>query len=147
MFNKWLKKREKRKAFTLIEVLAALVILALVLGVAGPAVFKQIQKGRIKTATIQISALEQSMTAFNLDCGFFPDTEPGLNALIEPPSSGKGCKDYDPDGYLKKGKVPQVPWGEDYVYVSPGQNNKSSYDLYSKGPDKAEGTDDDITNW
>ena len=50
---------------------------------------------------------------------------------------------YDTPG----GKPPLDPWGEAYQYRSPGTHNKSGYDLFSKGPDKTEGTEDDIGNW
>ena len=45
------------------------------------------------------------------------------------------------------GKAPLDPWGEPYQYRSPGTHNKTGYDLFSKGPDKTEGTEDDIGNW
>jgi len=127
--------------------MAVLVLLGIIVGIAAPAIFKQMNKGRMKAAGIQIAALEQSLTGFSLDCGFFPDTAQSLVSLIEPPTTGTPCKDYDPDGYLKKKEVPKDPWKHDYVYVSPGEHNTSSYDLSSNGPDKTADTDDDITNW
>jgi hypothetical protein len=39
------------------------------------------------------------------------------------------------------------PWGGEYIYRYPGQNNQDGYDLYSYGPDGKLGGDDDITNW
>ena len=39
------------------------------------------------------------------------------------------------------------PWGEPYQYRKPGIMNPGGYDLFSKGQDKTEGTDDDIGNW
>jgi hypothetical protein len=38
-------------------------------------------------------------------------------------------------------------WGSKYVYKSPGERNPQSYDLYSPGPDRVEGNEDDIGNW
>ena len=139
--------KKSNRGFTLIEMIAVLVLLGIVLGIAAPAIFKQMNKGRIKATAVQIAALEQSLTAFNLDCGFFPDTAQGIVSLVQPPTTGTTCKDYDQDGYLKKKTVPQDPWKQDYVYVSPGENNSTSYDLSSIGPDKTAGTDDDIINW
>ncbi|HSY53814.1 MAG TPA: type II secretion system protein GspG [Opitutaceae bacterium] len=43
--------------------------------------------------------------------------------------------------------MPLDPWGEPYQYAYPGVHNKSSYDIWSKGPDKQSGTADDIGNW
>ena len=44
-------------------------------------------------------------------------------------------------------RVPNDPWGEPYIYVQPGQKNPSKFDVRSKGPDRKEGTDDDVGNW
>jgi len=139
--------RLSQKAFTLVEMLAVLLLLGVVLGIAGPAIFKQVEKGRIRASQVQIAAFDQSLTAYNLDCGSFPTSVQGLAALLSQPTAGRKCKDYDPDGYVKGKSVPLDQWKQDYIYSSPGQNNPSSYDIFSKGPDKIEGTDDDITNW
>lgn len=135
------------KGFTLIEILAVLTILAILIGIAAPNVVKNIQKGRIKATSVQIAGFDQSLTGFNLDCGFFPTTEQGLEALKSAPTVGKQCKNYDPDSYLKKKEIPNDPWNQKYIYISPGKNNPSSYDLFSTGPDGVEGNEDDITNW
>jgi len=138
------KLRSSRTAFTLIELLAVLTILALVVGIAGPAIYRQVGQGRERTAVAQISAIEKSLNAFYLDCGFFPAS---LEDLITPPTGGRSCPNYDPEGYFERGSVPVDPWGTEYIYQSPGQVRPSSYDLYSAGPDREPGTDDDITNW
>ena len=46
---------------------------------------------------------------------------------------------------LSESKVPNDPWDTPYVYRCPGSNGKS-FDLYSCGPDKQDGTSDDIGN-
>jgi general secretion pathway protein G len=74
----------------------------------------------------------------------FPSTSEGLQALITPPAN-KAAQWVGP--YITESKVPNDPWGEPYQYVYPGQKNKGSYDLWSKGPDKQSGTADDIGNW
>ncbi len=135
------------KGFTLIELLAVLTILAIVVGIAAPAIFNQVKKGKINAAKVQISGIEQSLNSFNLDCGFFPSTEQGLQALLEAPTVGRTCKNYDSAGYLKQKSMPNDPFNNPYDYVSPGQKNAGSYDLSSRGPDGELGTEDDIGNW
>jgi general secretion pathway protein G len=76
--------------------------------------------------------------------GDYPSTSEGLRALIAPPAS-RGDQWHGP--YLADGKLPKDPWGEEYVYRYPGVKNKGGYDIFSKGPDKAEGTPDDVGNW
>jgi general secretion pathway protein G len=77
-----------------------------------------------------------------VDNARYPDSSEGLNALVEQPGDLENWR----GPYLKKG-VPKDPWGNAYVYVYPGRENESSYDLLSLGPDGKKSTDDDITNW
>jgi general secretion pathway protein G len=137
----------RSKGFSFIELLAVLVILGLIAAALTPTIFSKIAQGKIKSAKVQMSSFDQALNNFNLDCGFFPATEQGLDALINPPTNGKTCKSFDPNGYFGKKKIPQDPWGEPYVYASPGQANPGSYDLSSAGPDKSPGTEDDIKGW
>jgi general secretion pathway protein G len=43
--------------------------------------------------------------------------------------------------------VPADPWGRQYQYSNPGKHNTDGYDVWSLGPDGADGTDDDVGNW
>lgn len=140
-------KLKTKKGFTLLELLAVVAILAIIVGIAGPAIFKQLTKGKVSAAVVSIDSVKKSLNTFFLDCGFFPSTEQGLQALIEQPGVGRKCKNYDPDGYLEKKSAPLDPWSSELIYTSPGQNNPSSFDLSSPGPDGTPGTDDDINSW
>lgn len=140
-------KRLSERGFTLIELLAVLTILAIVVGIAAPAIFEQVKKGKINAAKVQLNGLEQSLNSFNLDCGFFPSTEQGLQSLLTAPGVGRQCKNYDSAGYLKQKSLPLDPWNKEFIYTAPGQNNAGSYDLSSAGPDGVPGNEDDIVNW
>jgi general secretion pathway protein G len=142
-----LRRASFKSGFTLLELLAVLAILALIIGIAAPAINNQIQKGRVDASKVQLNAFEQSLNSFNLDCGFFPSTEQGLEALISAPTIGRQCKNYDQNGYSRKKSLPQDPWSSNYIYTYPGQNNPGGYDLSSPGPDGVPGNEDDITNW
>jgi len=137
----------KSSAFTLIELLAVLTILAIVVGIAAPAIFNQVKKGKENAARVAISGLEQSLNGFNLDCGFFPTTEQTLGSLIEAPTIGRACKNFDKAGYLKQKAIPKDPWNNEFNYAAPGQHNPESYDLSSSGADGTTGNEDDINNW
>jgi general secretion pathway protein G len=99
---------------------------------------------RIGAAKGQISGLELALDMFYSECGRYPTTAEGLDALIVAPEGLKGWK----GPYLKK-DVPNDPWDHPYVYKSPGMHSKAtmSYDLSSNGPDGEEGTADDIESW
>ena len=142
-----LKLKRSNKGFTLLEILAVLTILAILAAVAVPAVYNQLTKGKVKAARVLMSGIQASLNAFQLDCGFYPSTEQGLQSLTAAPTVGEPCKNYDPASYYSKKKLPDDPFGKPFVYISPGVANPNSYDLYSTGPDRIDGTADDIKSW
>jgi general secretion pathway protein G len=83
-----------------------------------------------------------------MDNGTYPSTEQGLQALVEPPTVGQLPRKWKEGGYLQKKQVPKDPWGNDYVYISPGLHDE--YDLSSYGDDwvqGGEGEDKDVNSW
>jgi general secretion pathway protein G len=77
-----------------------------------------------------ISAIVAALTLFKEDTGYFPKTSDGLDALIVKPHE---AKDTWKGPYIQKDKIPLDPWNRPYVYVSPGEHNPDSFDVYSKG--------------
>jgi general secretion pathway protein G len=138
----FLKNEDRRseKGFSLIELIVVLVILGLLAAVVGPSVFKHLATGKEKIARIQIKELEGGLQLFSFDLGRFPNTAEGLDALMRNPGNAEAWK----GPYLNK-ELPKDPWGKPYVYRSPGMHG--DYDLYSCGPDGADGGDDDICSW
>jgi general secretion pathway protein G len=131
-----------RNAFTLIELLLVLVILATLAAIVVPRLAGKGQQAKIGAAQADIAQLGLSLSNFEVDCSRFPTTEEGLNALMTQPSGLSGWK----GPYLEKG-VPNDPWGKPYQYKYPATHGNVSYDLYSFGPDMADGGGDDIDNW
>lgn len=136
-----LVRTRPRRAFSLIELLLVLVILATLAAIVVPKFTGRSRQARITAAQTDIARLETALDAFETDVGRFPTEDEGLQALYEQPADVRNWQ-----GYLKKG-VPTDPWGNPYVYVQPGKNNETGYDLYSPGPNGQAGDDDDITNW
>jgi general secretion pathway protein G len=137
-------------AFTLIEIMAVVLIIGLLGGIVGAAIFGQIDRARVTTARTQIKQIEAALDFYRMDNGKYPTTEQGLEALVRPPSIDPIPKNYRPEGYLSGGRVPLDPWSNEYEYLSPGQNNPYSFDLWSHGSDGkpgGSGTDADIGNW
>jgi general secretion pathway protein G len=131
------------RGFTLLELLVVMVIIGLLAGYVGPNYFSQIGKSEVKVARAQADALGKALDQLRLDTGHYPSMEDGLEALVAPPANEPRW-----DGpYLKKG-VPLDPWGNPYVFRSPGEHGE--YDLISYGKDGkpgGEGEAADITNW
>jgi len=134
----------KRSAFTLIELMIVVVILAVLAAAVVPRLAGRTQQARISTAKMDISGnISVALDLYELDNGRFPSSDQGLNALFAKPSSSPVPTNWN-GPYLKK--TPIDPWGQEYKYACPGTHN-NDYDLYSIGPDSNEGSEDDINNW
>jgi len=95
---------------------------------------------RITRARANLAILESALDQFELDCGRYPTAAEGLAALVSRPPDVAGW--HGP--YVKK--LADDPWGRPYRYRCPGLH-KNDFDLFSIGPDGAEGGRDEITNW
>jgi general secretion pathway protein G len=140
----------RRRGFTLIEIMAVVVIIGLLAGIVGVAVFGQLDKARVNTTQAQMKQIESALAFYQMDNGRFPTTEQGLQALVRQPSIGPEPRNYRPGGYLQGGQVPRDAWGNAYQYAFPGQENQGSFDLWSLGADGSpggDGVDADIGNW
>ena len=134
--------------FTLIELMVVIVILGILAGLIIPRIMGRPEEARRMKAVIQMEGLETALRLYKLDNGTYPSTEQGLQALVEAPTVGELPRAWREGGYLEKGKVPKDPWGNDYVYLSPGLHG--DYDLISYGPDGEPGGEDknkDINSW
>ena len=129
----------------MMELLVVLAILGLLAGLAISNVSGIFGGAQDSTAKIFVKeSMKAPLFTYSLHMGGFPSTAEGLQALITAPGD-KADRWHGP--YITENKVPLDPWGEPYQYASPGTRNKTSYDLWSKGPDKTSGTADDIGNW
>lgn len=139
--------RARHAGFTLIEIMAVVLIIGLLTTLVGIAIVPQIDKSRVNTARAQMKMLDAAIETYRMDNTVFPSTEQGLDALVnEPPDA----RNYQRGGYLRERRIPLDPWGNAYQYEAPGQHNDYSYDIWSYGADGApggEGVDADIGNW
>lgn len=136
------------EGFTLIELLVVLVIIGILAGYIGPKIMGRPEEAKRTKAALQISGIETALKLYKLDNGVYPSTEQGLESLVSPPATGKLPPKWREGGYLEKGKLPKDPWGNDFVFLSPGMYG--DFDLSSYGPDGesgGEGENSDINNW
>jgi general secretion pathway protein G len=141
--------KKNQKGFTLIEIMVVVIILGLLAGLVLPRIMGQEETAKIEAAKVQIRSLEGALDAFKLDNGFYPATDQGLDALIRKPEAGRIPAKWRDGGYLKPARIPQDPWGKEFVYLSPG-NEGREYDIVSYGPDNepgGEGNNTDIESW
>jgi general secretion pathway protein G len=130
--------------FTLIELLVVLVVVAVLAGLVGPMVFRNVGDAKVTAGKAQLELLGLALDQYRLDNDYYPSTTQGLDALrtlptAEPPRNWRGP-------YLRK-SVPTDPWGRPYIYRSPSERSPIGYDLYSlgrDGRDGGEGEDADV---
>ncbi len=133
-----------QRAFTLLEIMLVVAIIALLLG-SGFYIFgNKLAIGQDAKIKADIVSLSQSLRTYQMTADDqLPTTEQGLQALVNPPQSEPKPSKW----YQMMEKLPKDPWGHDYVYVYPGKHNPNGFDLYSKGKDGIADTADDQGNW
>ena len=137
-----------RLGFTLLELLVVLAIIATLVAVVAPSIFRNVGDAKSTAARSQIEIFALALDAYRLDNDVYPTTAQGLVALRTNPTVGGTSRKWR-GPYLRK-DVPLDPWGRPYLFVAPGVENSTSYDLYTLGRDgKIGGSDEDadITSW
>jgi general secretion pathway protein G len=140
----------RRSGFTLIEILAVVVIIGFLLAIVAVNVAGRIDVARATTAKTQIMNIETALEFYRSDNGRYPTTEQGLDALVHEPSVDPLPRMYPPGGYLKGSKVPVDPWGVPFEYEAPGRQNPNGVDSWTLGADGKPGGEDvnaDLGNW
>jgi general secretion pathway protein G len=132
------RKSQIENAFTLVEMLLVVTIIGILAALVIPKIVGRSEQARATAARADISSIKTALDAFEVDNGFYPKS---IQDLVTVPSNAKNW--HGP--YLEK--VPQDPWGNNYVYYFPGKRSTGSFDLLSIGADSKEGTDDDVGNW
>ena len=136
------------QGFTLIELLVVILILGLLAGIVGPRLFGHTEEAKLTKARVQIENLSSALKMYKIDNDQYPSTEQGLEALVSEPQTGNIPKKWKKGGYLAKKQIPKDPWGNDYVYLSPGAHD--DFDIISYGADGQPGGEDankDINSW
>lgn len=147
MFFRYLNpsERSNSKGFTLIELMVVIVILSILAVYMAPRLIGRDDQARQLRAKVDIEALETALKLYRLDTGSYPTTQQGLDALVEQP---EGVQNWREGGYLDKRRLLRDPWGNEYVYLSPGQHG--DFDIISYGANGqpgGEGVNADINNW
>jgi len=135
------------RGLTLIEIMIVVVILGILALAVIPNVIDRPDEARQIKAQSDIKSLETALRLFKLDNGFYPTTDQGLQALVVKPTTGKIPKKWNKP-YLDKGKLPKDPWGNEFIYLSPGLHG--DYDIICYGADGVPGGesfDKDINSW
>jgi len=146
------RQERRRRGFTLIEIMAVVLIMGMLMGLVGVAVFNQVDKARVQTTKAKIKNLESALEFYRMDNSRYPSSEQGLASLVVKPTGDPQPRNYPPGGYLQRGGSAAMKdsWENKFFYECPGQHNPHSFDIWSLGADGAPGGQDadaDIQNW
>jgi general secretion pathway protein G len=135
--------RSNDRGFTLVEIMLVVIIIAALSAMVVPRLVGRTEQAKVSVARSDIEAhLSTALKLYELDNGNFPTTAQGLQALRVAPSGTPAARNWN-GPYIEK--EPVDPWGNLYVYLSPGKQ-RTDYDLSSMGKDP-DSPEDDITNW
>ncbi|HEB75312.1 MAG TPA: type II secretion system protein GspG [Nitrospirae bacterium] len=140
---------DRESGFTLIELMVVLVILGILATFLMPKILNRPDEARIVKAKNDIRAIESALKLYKIDNGVYPTTEQGLMALVKKPDIEPIPRHYRDGGYLDDESAPLDPWGNKYIYRSPGEGDRE-YEIISFGADGREGGDGvnaDIRSW
>ncbi len=137
--------RRRPWAFTLIEILVVVAIIGILAATIVPQFIGTKHDARVSAAKSHIAELASALERFNVNMDRYPTADEGLQVLIDSPAGGD-----------KRWRGPYItqmrndPWGNPYQYRCPGIHHPSSFDLWSRGADGADGGEAegaDIGNW
>ena len=127
--------RKQRRGFTMIELMAVLIIMGLLFAVVANNFMGQTDKARKITTKANLKLLHDAVKSFKMDTGRYPDDEEGLTVLIDPPMD---VQSYQEGGYLDRTELPVDGWGNDFEYIRYPESGKP-FVIRSFGADNQEG--------
>jgi general secretion pathway protein G len=136
-------RKSRGRGFTIIEVMAVIVIIGILAGIVAVNVVGRIDKARVISAKASLKMLHNAVIQFKLDTGRYPTEDAGLKELIEQPTDVTG---WNTGGYLETTTLPKDPWGNEFIYQLYPESGKPfvivSYG--ANGEEGGEGYDADL---
>jgi len=129
------KTSRTRYGFTMVELMAVLIILGLLAAVVVRNFVGQTDKARVTTTKANLRLLSGAVNQFKMDTGRFPTEDEGLLVLIQQPTD---VQNWQPGGYLETTELPKDGWGNDFIYVLYPESGKP-FVIKSYGADGEEG--------
>ena len=135
-----------RSAFTLIEVMIVIAIVLALTGLIGYAVLGRRDEAKRDLAQIDMNTIRQGLKLFRFDFDRYPSDEEGVKVLWNKSALSADADQTKWHAYLEEA-MEKDRWGNPWQYKQAGEHGEGTYDLWSAGPDKQDGTDDDIASW
>ena len=132
------RKRILRKGFTMVELMAMLIIIGLLATLVVTKVATKIDQARVTTTKANLKSIHSAVNQFKMDTGRFPSEDEGLMELVEQPSD---VTNWEPGGYLETTEIPKDGWGNEFIYERFPESGKP-FVIKSFGSDGEEGGED-----
>ena len=130
----------KSAGFTLIEMIAVLVLIGIVMTIVGGKVMQNFQNGEYKAGVAGVHSLEMKVQAYMLDNGSPPQS---LDALVTRPGDATNWN----GPYAKQSDL-KDPFQHLYLYKAPGDHGDFDITFYGKdGQPGGDGLNKDYGNW
>ncbi|MAC68304.1 MAG: type II secretion system protein GspG [Gammaproteobacteria bacterium] len=139
--------KKYNKGFTLIELMAVLVILGILATIVVVNVSPVFQRANLEKVRADMAQTTKALELYKFNELTYPNTSQGLDALITPNSELKNPFLFPDGGYISS--IPLDPWGREYLYIYPPQKSRN-FDLFTLGADGLEGgtgENTDLGNW
>ncbi len=135
------------KGWTFIETLVVLTIVLILSAGVGFSAIHYIDKAKVTSAKTQIESFKLALQSYYIDCGKYPTTEQGLEALWQKPMFIPVPANWQ--GPYTDTEIPTDPWQNAFDYTAPGEHGLP-FSIVSYGADGKEGgdgIDEDIISW
>ncbi len=129
--------------FTLIEVMIVIAIIVALAGLVGVALFARRDEAKVNLVRTDLATIKQSLKLFYLDFDRWPTDSEGLSVLWDKTKLDPDADQAKWKSYLEE-PMPNDKWDQPWGYRAESESDPTKYDLWSNGPDKEEGTEDDI---
>jgi general secretion pathway protein G len=129
------RRTQSTGGFTMVELMAVLVILGLLMAMVVKNFVGQVDRGKVVTTKTSLRQLQSAINQFHMDTGRWPSEDEGLGVLVQPPAD---AMNYPPGGYLDTTDVPKDAWGHDFVFELYPESGKP-FVIKSLGADGQEG--------
>ena len=133
------RNKRMKKGFTMVELMAMLIIIGLLATLVVTKVASKIDQARVTTTKVNLKSLSNAVNQFKMDTGRFPTEDEGLWALVEQPSD---VSNYEQGGYLETTEIPTDAWGNEFIYELYPESGKP-FVVKSYGADGEEGGEED----
>ena len=139
------KRRSIRSGFTMVELMAVLVIVGLLAAVVVTNFVGRIEGAKVTTTKASLKSLHSAVTSFYMDAGRYPTETEGLEALVVRPSD---VTKWQTGGYLDTSTVNKDGWGKDFIYRLSPESGKPFVivSLGADGQEGGEGNDADLNS-